>query len=168
VDDAKRTAESARKLGGAVYGGLPNKGGRPRKDGLPPGSGPSRAITAPVVAEPPFIWNEADIKLLGDAPFDLGYTLGGPDHGHWKEARESINSGGAYKKFAYVANRLGFQNPVYLVLALGLVEYTGAIGKCAAYSWNIWQEKRERLAAEKEARERADLLARAAHAAPKA
>lgn len=125
-------------MGPGLHGGQPGK----RGPGRPPGS-KTQAPAAPVKVEPPpFSWTPKDAQTLGELPFDVAYAALGADHAHWRAAREEMASAHCYEKFAYVANRLGATDPIYLVLAVGLAEYCTVVGKCAATSYRVSTEKK--------------------------
>jgi len=91
---------------------------------------------------PTFVWSSKDCQVLGDGLPDAFYAIGGPEHEHWRKIRDDLRASGCYDKFAHVFNRLAFQDPVYLILALGVAEYVGALGKGAATSWTRMEEAR--------------------------
>lgn len=91
-----------------------------------------------------FSWGKKDVALILDAPFAFAYAAGGPDHEHWHKAGEKLEQSQCYDKLAYVVNRLGVKDPLYLILGVGLAEYLGAIGSCALASLKIRRKKIEK------------------------
>jgi predicted phosphohydrolase len=82
---------------------------------------------------PAFVWTEKDVALVGDAPFNTGFILTG--HDFWIEGKKKVQE--IYKHFAYAFTKLGFRNPVLLVLAVACVQYCTALAKCIGRSWAI-------------------------------
>lgn len=94
------------------------------------------------------------MAFILDQPFDLGYLYYGPDHEHFLEAKKSAARG--YDKLAYVANRLGITDPIYLVLAAGIVQYNAALVMAVGKSWRIEKLKAAVDAAKKKEVEKKD------------
>jgi len=135
VEDAKETAHRIRSVG---VEGI-EKARRKRRT-----RAEIEAAETVVVAAPPgFAWTKDEVKLIGDAPFNAAYTWLGPDHEHWAEAREKCDKSQVYEKFATVLNKLKVQDPVYLVLALAVIEYGGALTQATLRSIQINRERRE-------------------------
>ena len=152
LDEAKATAKGVGSLGRAGVKPGTKRGTYKKTSGGPAPATQSQPIEPEL---PPFVWEKKDIALILGSPFTFGYAMGGPDHEHWKITGEQLEHSQCYDKMAYVVNRLAIRDPMYLILAVGIVEYLGAIGRCAATSMKIHKAKiadEEKKAAEKNAR----------------
>lgn len=142
VEEAKATAGGVKSVGKPGLGRGVKPGAKrgtytPKNKDV---AAKSEVEVAP--APPPFVWEKKDVALILSSPFTFGYALGGPDHVHWRDAAEKLEGGQCYEKMAYVVNRLGITDPLYLILAVGIVEYVGVVGQCVSKSVNVRRAKK--------------------------
>ncbi len=147
------TVEAAKKLSRELGGQSVGDAGRPgpvepRKDSsLPAATKPDARGEVEIRTDPkietPFLWTRDDAQLLGDAGFDIGYLESGPGHDHWIAAREKMRTSKIYDKWAYIFNRLGWDNPLYIVVAVAAVEYGTGIAQCVSASREIEAKKKK-------------------------
>lgn len=79
------------------------------------------------------------MALIGDAPFNTGYIL--TRHEWWHDGKKAVQS--VYATFARVFTKLGWDNPVFLVLAVACLQYCTALAKCIGRSWAALKLEKE-------------------------
>jgi len=155
LDEVKASGKNVGGMGSASTSGPPSGRGRHPAGctcSLHKGrsGAPVSGTVAPVASlesAPVFAWKTEDMRFIGNMAPDLAYGLLGEGHEHFLEVKRASEP--SYEKLAYVANRLQWTDPVYLVLTVALGQYIAALSACSMKSYRIEKAKVERHESER-------------------